>query len=334
MAFNLLLHTNCRLPGLVWFWCTSTSLAPTENFPLFGRHLRTWRFGFWLFFSTTHRWDWHTGVLISLVPFVSNSLTLWSPFSLPLSDSTTNLGLFSVSLLLVISLAISRCLLSFYKARLCHISTVHKCSTLLLLTRNSLPCLSTVHTSNNIHCADPYLVFPFLLSVPSSLLTSPRLDLHRRLRSLPQFPSSPSPCLLAPSNSSLSNCLLSVSLTFMSLTRLCPQAPAAAQSALGARHIFSSNSSRCTVPCLCVHSPFRPESILHFHCHCLHAQCCTHTHVFLPSLGPTTNSCSSVSPLPTACVGRPLSLHWESPITFPRMFSPTSFHNDIIARTS
>ena len=30
MAFNLLLHTNCRLPGLVWFWSTSTSLAPTE----------------------------------------------------------------------------------------------------------------------------------------------------------------------------------------------------------------------------------------------------------------------------------------------------------------
>ena len=92
-------------------------------------------------------------------------------------------------------------------------TTVHSCGALLLSTPSSLPCVRphSVHTGHRIHCAAPFLLASFLLSVPSSLLMSPVLLLHHRLRSLSHFPSSPGPCPLDsyvadPSLSSSTNC--------------------------------------------------------------------------------------------------------------------------------
>ena len=113
---------------------------------------------------------------------------------------------------------------------LCRVSPLSSHSILLLLTYSSLPCVSTVHIGNNVHCAVPFLVFPFLLSAPSSLPTSPLPVLHRRFRSLLHHSSLPGPCLLAPSNLTLSNCLLDVSLTRMSPPHLCPPALTVARS--------------------------------------------------------------------------------------------------------
>ena len=140
---------------------------------------------------------------------------------------------------------------SFFGARLCHMfplskDVAHCCCQLAIICR-----VPTVHTGNRIHCIVSLLVFPFLLSVPSNHLTSPHVVLHRRLHRLLHFPSSPGPCLLAPSNSSLSNCMLFASLTSMSLTRLHPPAPTVVQSAWGVCHTTSAISGRCHISCLC-----------------------------------------------------------------------------------
>ena len=67
-----------------------------------------------------------------------------------------------------------------------------------------------LHRGNLLQCSHhstvPFLVLPFFLSAPSSLLTSLVLVLHRCLRGHRRFPSSPTPCPLGPSNSSASNC--------------------------------------------------------------------------------------------------------------------------------
>ena len=110
------------------------------------------------------------------------------PFPFP-SDSSTNLCLFCLHL--VFSLTFSPFLASYFLCQCTtfpHVTTVHNCRTLLLLTRNSLPCVSTVHAGKSIHCTVPLLIFLFLLSVSSNLLTSPLLVLHRRLRRSPSFP--------------------------------------------------------------------------------------------------------------------------------------------------
>ena len=69
--------------------------------------------------------------------------------------------------------------------------------------------------------------------------------LRCRLRCLTRFPSSPGPCLLAPSHSSLSHCLLLAPLSRASLTRLCLPATAVVQSIWEECRFASAVSSRC-----------------------------------------------------------------------------------------
>ena len=194
----------------------------------------------------------HIGVLISLVPFTIRScFGVLIPFPSRLHQPLPIFCRFPCPcVLLAFSLSLRP--FSFFGARLCHMfplskGVAHCCCQLAIICR-----VPTVHTGNRIHCIVPFLVFfPFLLSVPSNHLSSPDVVLHRRLHRLLHFPSSPGPCLLAPSDSSLSNCMLFASLTDMSLTRLYPPAPTVVQSAWGVCHTTSAISGRCHISCLC-----------------------------------------------------------------------------------
>ena len=110
------------------------------------------------------------------------------PFPFP-SDSSTNLCLFCLFPCVLPYFA--PFLASFFLCQCTtfpHVTTVHSCSTLLLSARNSLPCVSTVQAGKSIYCTVPLLIFLFLLSVSSNLLTSLLLVLHRLLRRSPSFP--------------------------------------------------------------------------------------------------------------------------------------------------
>ena len=158
------------------------------------------------------------------------------------------------SFLLDFSIVFTLSLLSFsiFRARLCHVSPRSTVVTHCRRRLANLCRLSPLSALEEYQLYLPSLVFPFLLSVPSILLTSPCLVLHRRPRCLSHFPSSPAPRLLASSNLSFSNCLLFVSLTRMSLTRHCPPAPTVAQLAWEVYRTASITSSHCRTSCLCV----------------------------------------------------------------------------------